>query len=203
MKRILPSIIGILLFGISAQAQESQAPPTEPSVPPGTPPALAESTTGLDFLQRSSAVVASIRDNERQLDPFGFPMDPSNAVDTLAMSEEFEEMDDAPQLNASAFKTALQGLPISGIYPKRQMVVIGARSFNRGQQFGMKLEELTIRLRVEGIKGTSIYFRDMDTQEVATVDFNPKPAEFEPITKASKPTLGEGIVPMNELFIVN
>lgn len=198
-------ILGFLLIGISSYAEEAPADsPSVPPMPPGTPNSVSEKPTeNLEFLQRSSAIIASIRDNERQIDPFGFPMDPTNAVDTLAMSEEFEEIDETPLLNASAFKTAVQDLPISGIYPKRQTIVIGARSFSQGDQFGMQLEELTIRLRVEGIKGTSIYFRDMDTQEVATVDFNPKPAEFEPITAGSKPTLGKGIVPMDELFIVN
>ncbi len=196
-------VILTLLFG-ALQAQESE-PLQAPMMPPTVMSEASEAAKSpeLDFVIRSNSILEKIRENERQIDPFGLPMDPTNAVDTLAMSEEFEDEKQATSLNASAFKTALQDLPISGIYPKRQTIVIGARSFNRGEQFGLKLEELTIRLRVEGIKGTSIYFRDMDTQEVASVDFNPRPAEFEPITRNSEPKRGKGITPMNELFIVN
>lgn len=191
------------VVAISANAQEPSAPEM-PMRPPGTPGTDSpEAPPILDFIQRSNSILAKIRDNNREIDPFGLPMDPTNAVNTLAMSDEFEDVQESTVLNASAFKTALQGLPISGIYPKGQTVVIGARSFDRGDQFGMKLEELTIRLRVEGIKGTSIFFKDMDTQEVASVEFNPRPAEFEPIVKGSKNPTAKGIIPMNELFIVN
>ena len=191
------------VVAINANAQEPSAPetPMRPPVAPGTD--ITEAPPILDFIQRSNSILAKIRDNDREIDPFGLPMDPTNAVNTLAMSDEFEDVQESTVLNASAFKTALQGLPISGIYPKGQTVVIGARSFDRGDQFGMKLEELTIRLRVEGIKGTSIFFKDMDTQEVASVEFNPRPAEFEPIVKGSKNPTAKGIIPMNELFIVN
>lgn len=196
------SILSLLAHSAISFAQDTPAPVASPH--PGTPEMKVEKDLpNSDFLQRSNEIVAKIRDNERRIDPFGLPMDPTNAVDTLAMSDEYEEAQESPSLNASSFKTALQDLPISGMYPSKQTVVIGARSFNRGDQFGMKLEELTIRLRVEGIKGTSIFFRDMDTQEVATVEFNPKPSEFEPIIRGSKQPMGKGIVPMSDLFIVN
>jgi len=203
MKLHVATIVLISLVAVSANSQEPSAP--EMSMrPPGAPGSGAtEAPTNLDFLLRSNSILAKLRDNERQIDPFGLPMDPTNAVDTLATSEEFEDEKGSHLLNASAFKTALQGLPISGIYPRGQTVVIGARSFDRGDQFGLKLEELTIRLRVEGIKGTSIFFKDMDTQEVASVEFNPRPTEFEPIVKGSKQPAAKGIIPMNELFIVN
>jgi len=203
MKLRVATIALVSLVATGAISQEPDGP-AMPMRPPGAPGSdVMEALPNLDFLQRSSSILAKIRDNERQIDPFGLPMDPTNAVDTLASSDEFEDIKESPLLNASAFKTALQGLPISGIYPRGQTVVIGARSFDRGDQFGLKLEELTIRLRVEGIKGTLIFFKDMDTQEVASVEFNPRPVEFEPIVKGSKQPTAKGIIPMNDLFIVN
>jgi len=185
----------------TATAADAPAMPGMPgALPPGGP---AEADGGLNFLQRSNFVLSTIRNNLRQMDPFGMPMDPTNPAESPVLSEQYEDVEDVPVLTNSSLKTALETLPISGIYPKKAVVVIGARSFSRGDQFGMKLEELTIRLRFEGIRGHTIYFKDLDTQEVASVDFNPQPAEFEPITADARPETGAGIVPMDELFIVN
>jgi hypothetical protein len=67
----------------------------------------------------------------------------------------------------------------------------------------MKLQELTIRLRFEGIRGKNAYFKDMETQEISFINYNPLPTEFEPLKRESAQERGMGIIPMNELFIVN
>lgn len=208
MKLIFSAILVSLTTALPLLGQTPAAsnPPTleSPDTEADPDEKLAKpNTTNLEFVERSNSIVSKIVQNERLVDPFGFAMDPSNMSTAPALSDQYEDAEEIPVLNASAFKTAIEGLPISGIYPKRQTVVIGARSFAKGQQFGMKLEELTIRLRVEGIKGSSIYFKDMDTQEIASFDFNPKPVEFEPIKRGMKQPRGAGIVPMDELFIVN
>lgn len=177
-----------------------QGPGTPGSLPPGVKPDAAGE---VEFVQRSNFVISKIRNNFRQLDPFGMPMDPTNPSEAPALATQYEEIEDVPVLTNSSLKNALATLPISGIYPKRNIIVIGARSFTRGDQFGMKLEELTIRLRFEGLRGQNIYFKDLDTQEVAAVNFNPTPKEFEPITSNTSAPQGNGIVPMKSLFIVN
>ncbi|MDF1852845.1 MAG: hypothetical protein P1U85_18555 [Verrucomicrobiales bacterium] len=199
-------------------APEDTAPHALPDTTPGSAPspegvALGKGPMppgvggnkegGLDFVQRSNFVISKVRNNFRKMDPFGLPMDPTNPADSPALTMQYEEEDDIPVLTNSSLKSALATLPISGIYPKKSVIVIGARSFSRGDQFGMKLEELTIRLRFEGLRGHKIYFKDLDTQEVASVDFNPTPKEFEPITSNTSPPQGNGIVPMDSLFIVN
>ncbi|MDH4410256.1 MAG: hypothetical protein QE273_11630 [Verrucomicrobiales bacterium] len=67
----------------------------------------------------------------------------------------------------------------------------------------MKLQDLTIRLRFEGIRGGEIFFKDMETSEVTSLPYNVLPAEFEPIVKGSKRAPGQGIIPMNDLYIAN
>lgn len=172
---------------------------------PVTPPGVTVSPdfAEIDFLVRSSTMLAKLEDNPRQVDPFGMPMDPTNAVETPVLADQYDDSDEAQVLNANSLESVLEDLPITGVYPKRQMIVVGARSFERGGHLGMKLEELTIRLRFEGIKGNSLYFKDLDTQEIASVDFNTRPKEFEPITSKSKAPRGSGIVGMDELFIVD
>ena len=197
MNRYLSLTILSIWSGISIAQDEPASPQTTPEAPPTVEVAMSD-----DALQRSNFVVALINKNDRVRDPFGMAMDPANMRETV-IANAYDELEETPTLTSSSLKTALEGLPITGIYPKGQMIVIGARTFKPGNQFGMQLEELTIRLRFEGIRGTEVYFKDMDTQETSSVTFNPKPASFEPITKGSKPQLGEGIVPMNDLFIVN
>jgi len=202
----LASILsGTLLIAISSAQDAPQPDPR--AAPESAPPAATESEdsaeSGLGFLARSNAIVAKIKQNDRPVDPFGMPMDPTNPSESQALADQYAEVEEAPVLNGSSLKTALESLPITGIYPHREVLVIGARSFQTGDQFGMELEELTLRLRFEGIKGKSVFFKDMDTQEVASVEFDPKPKEFEPVTASSKRPTGEGIVPMKDLFIVN
>lgn len=183
----------------------SPDPASGETAPPGKPGTGAEKEgKKVDFLERSNLVFAKLQNSSRPTDPFGFLMDPANVPEAPDLTMQYEEVKpETPGLNNSALKTALLTLPITGIYPQRGVVVIGARSFPIGGEFGMKLQELTIRLRFEGIKGAEVFFKDLETQEVASIPFNPLPAEFEPITRNSGNSRGSGIVPMNELFIAN
>jgi len=194
------------LFSEDAPQNAPTPPPTPGSTtPPGKPgEGTAPEGKKVNFLERSNLIFAKLQKSQRPTDPFGFLMDPANVQEAPDLAEQYEEVkEETPALNNSALKTALLTLPITGIYPQRGVVVIGARSFPIGGEFGMKLQELTIRLRFEGIKGTEVFFKDLETQEVASIPFNVLPAEFEPLTRNSRRADGAGIVPMNELFIAN
>lgn len=200
----LSAILTVLAASLAISPAQEGAPGSGPTpAAPQAPPAAKETSAAKIVHQRSDFIVAKVKSTTRVRDPFGMVMDPTNAIESN-LADQYDDIEETPTLNNSSLKNALQTLPITGVYPKRQTIVLGARAFQKGGEFGMKLEELTIRLRFEGIKGSEVYFKDMDTQEVATVDFNPKPAEFEPITKSNKSQpRGNGIVPMNDLFIVN
>jgi len=162
------------------------------------------SSSELDFIARANFIFAKLMKNTRAMDPFGQQMDPANAKESPMLAEQYSDVEETPALNNSSLKSALSTLPITGVYPQRNVIVIGARSFSPGGQFGMKLQELTIRLRFEGVRGKEIFFKDMETQEITSIEFNPMPQEFEPLTNAGRPTTpGTGIVSMNELFIAN
>lgn len=183
-------------------AEAPAAPATE--VPPGLPGATtAESGKKVDFLQRSNLILAKLLESERAVDPFGLTMDPANAKAAPVLADQYKEVEETTVVNNSMLKNALLTLPLTGVYPQRELIVIGARSFNVGGQFGMKLQDLTIRLRFEGIRDGEIFFKDMETREVTSVPYNTRPAEFEPMVKGAKQPPGSGIVPMNDLFIVN
>ncbi len=207
MKTAFFVLLGLSLAGTSLLADDSPAvAPASPGnpVPPGKPGQSA-SLEGkkVSFLERSNLILAKLQENKRPTDPFGFSMDPANAQEAPALAEQYEEVkEETPVLNNSSLKTALLTLPITGIYPQRGIVVIGARSFPVGGEFGMKLQELTIRLRFEGIKGTDVFFKDLETQEVTSIPFNALPAEFEPLTNSGQ-SMGAGIHKMSELYIAN
>ena len=205
---IMAALLGMSVPGMT---QDAPALPGGALAPPGSSDggeaaagAEQEEEPEIAAIRRSNFVISKIRDNFREVDPFGMLMDPANSAATSSLADQYSELEDEPQaLTNSSLKNALETLPITGIYPQKRMVVIGARTLRPGGQFGMQLDELTIRLRFEGIKGKSLFFRDMDTQEVTSIDFNPLPKEFERITDNTQPKTGQGIVPMNDLFIVN
>lgn len=202
-----------VLFAQEESGDISPASPKTPvsgEAPDAAPPAGDVATTGaaakgseLDFVARSNFIFAKLIKSTRSIDPFGQQMDPANAKESPMLAEQYADVEETPTLNNSALKSALMTLPITGIYPQRNVIVIGARSFTPGGQFGMKLQELTIRLRFEGVRGKEIFFKDMETQETTSIEFNPLPQEFEPLTNAGPQAPGSGIVSMNELFIAN
>jgi hypothetical protein len=162
-----------------------------------------ETPSELDFITRANFVLAKLMKNSRSMDPFGQQMDPANTKEAPMLAEQYDDIEETPTLNNSSLKSALLTLPITGIYPQRSVIVIGARSFTPGGEFGMKLQELTIRLRFEGVRGKEIFFKDMETQEVTSIEYNPQPQGFEPLINSGPQPAGAGIVSMKELFIVN
>lgn len=187
------------------------APPAGPTstnatgaLPPGTGAEHpTEGSLKVDFLQRSNLILAKLLESERGVDPFGLSMDPANAKEAPVLADQYEEEKEATVVNNSMLRNALLTLPITGVYPQQEKIVIGARTFLLGDQFGMKLQDLTIRLRFEGIREGEIFFKDTETSEVTSLPYRIRPAEFEPMVKGTKQAPGEGIVPMNDLFIVN
>lgn len=163
----------------------------------------AQPDKDLDFLQRSHLILAKLLENHREVDPFGLVMDPSNTKATPLLADQYRDTEETQALSVSALQSALLTLPITGVYPQKGQLVIGARTFSVGGQFGMKLQELTIRLRFEGIRNGELFFKDLETQEVTSIPYNTRPAEFEPIARKSKQPLGSGIVPMSDLYIAN
>lgn len=155
------------------------------------------------FLQRSNQILAKLLENGRSIDPFGMPMDPANAASAPALAEQYHEEVKSVQLDNSALKNALLSLPITGIYPQKKMLVLGARTFQVGGEFGIKVQDLVIRLRFEGVRNGEIFFQDAETKEMASIPFRTLPAEFEPLRKGASHEAGPGIQRMNDLYIAN
>ncbi len=187
-----------------AAASASATPPAGGSEPATKPPGPKDKKgEKLDFLQRSNLILGKLLDNHREVDPFGLIMDPANTKETPLFAEQYQEKEEKPGLSASSLQSALLALPITGVYPQKKEIVIGARSFPIGGQFGIRHQDLTIRLRFEGIRAGELFFKDMETQEVTSIPYHTRPAEFEPITgNAGRPS-GSDIVPMNGLYIAN
>ena len=162
MKHLSLSIFAAVL-GITFPAT-SQEPPSNPGenlAPPTVPNEVSaveivelEENQEIEAIRRSKFVLSKIRNNVRAVDPFGMFMDPANSESSAMLADQYNEPEEQTQaLTESSLKQALESLPITGFYPQKRILVIGARTLQLGGQFGMKLDELTIRLRFEAIKG--------------------------------------------------
>ena len=179
------------------------SPPDEAGAASSGPNSSADATPKQpDLMQRSNLILAKILENIRPTDPFGMPMDPANApvINATASSGEGEA---TTTVDSTALKDALSSLPITGVYPLRQILVLGPRTFRTGGEFGIKIDDATIRLRFDGIRGGEIFFTDMDNEEAVSIPFNAKPAEFEPIGGQGKTATETGISSMRDLFIAD
>lgn len=189
----------------SAPAVALAPPPsvTDPATSTGQEDARPANEQQPSFLQRPNLILAKLLDSTRAMDPFGMPMDPSSIQATSSLAEQYHEEDTSTQLDNSAFKTALLSLPITGVYTDKKILVLGARSFPVGGQFGMKVQDMTIRLRFEGIRKGELFFKDMETKEIASIPFQTLPAEFEPLRKGEPNEIASGIQRMSGLYIAN
>ncbi len=210
---------GDLVEHISERLPSGSTPSLASAAPNAEPPALAGEGEGkaspdqpdspdaefnsFSSLERTSMILSKIRDSKRVVDPFGLPMDPGGLPNGSVLADKYDEIVVEREVSETSLASALQQLTLTGAYPTAQKVVLGPRSFKKGESFGMRFGELTLRIRFEGIQKKKVYFRDMDTKELAFLDFNPIPKEFEPMFKNSHLTTPKGIDPMNKLFIVN
>ncbi|MDF1740141.1 MAG: hypothetical protein P1U86_13345 [Verrucomicrobiales bacterium] len=188
----------------TSAAPNADTPVAETAESPADLPDTPEAEAGaFSRLERTSMILSKIRDNERVVDPFGLPMDPGGLPSGSILADQYDEIVEEREVSETSLASALQELTLTGAYPTNQKIVLGARSFVKGDEFGMRFGELTLRIRFEGIEKKKVYFRDMDTKELAFLNFNPKPIEFEPMFKNSHLSTPDGITSMNNLFIVN
>lgn len=191
------------VLATATRAPEAPTAEGKEGVPPGVSEAPTSGAQSISTYERTNMAVAKIRDNERAVDPFGLPMDPGGIPDGSMLADQYAEIVEVRETSATSLSSALQQLTLTGAYPADQKIVVGPRSFKRGDEFGMRFGELTLRIRFEGIEERKVYFRDMDTKEMAFLDFNARPQEFEPIYNNSQLSTPDGIDAMNKLFIVN
>lgn len=124
---------------------------------------------------RTGMVIEKIGGNPRNVDPFGLPMMPDKNVPVeepdVTAKEEPEEGPDGPQLKEFAIRAA-EKIPLTGVYPGRQMLVVKGRLMDAGKSIVVRVENVEITLQFLGLNEDGIHFRDVDTGEVVVRQYN-------------------------------
>ncbi len=118
---------------------------------------------------RTGIIIEKIDGNLRNVDPFGLPMMPDKNVPVEdpgpTEKEEPVEGPNGPELKEFAIRAA-EKIPITGVYPDRQVLVVKGRLMDAGKSIVVRVENVEITLKFLGLNDDGIHFRDVDTGEV-------------------------------------
>lgn len=155
---------------------------------------LTDAKKVVDFLESKK--------EERKVDPFGMPMDPENPpeVTEVAPVVEQESVDQGPTA-AETLAAALEKINVTGVFPSREEIIVGARSLRRGSTIVVSQGATNYRLQITGVTQNAVSFKDLNSGESAEAPLNIIPSgSFEGISRRPAPTDTEGggtIVPRN------
>ncbi len=118
---------------------------------------------------RTGMIIEKIDGNLRNVDPFGLPMMPDKNVPVedpgATEKEEPVEGPNGPALKEFAIRAA-EKIPITGVYPDRQVLVVKGRLMDAGKSIVVRVENVDITLKFLGLNEDGIHFQDVDTGEV-------------------------------------
>ncbi len=117
---------------------------------------------------RTGMIIKKIDENLRNVDPFGLPMMPDKnlPVEEPGTTEKEEPVEgpDGSEQKEFAIRAA-EKIPITGVYPDRQALVVKGRLREAGESIVVRVENLEITLQFLGLNEDEIHFRDVDTGE--------------------------------------
>lgn len=123
------------------------------------PPAPAEAL-------RMGKIRERIRMNSRVLDPFGFFMTSGKKAPEFLFEPEEVPADEEQERPPSGLTSrAVGALPLTGIYPSKNQIVVRGRPYEAGASLSIQLEGVMVNLNFVGLEPGGIRFRDADTGE--------------------------------------
>jgi hypothetical protein len=124
-----------------------------------------ESESTIDMvMDRARLLMDKLEKRERKVDPFGMSMDPENQV---VVAEEVEEA--APR-QVTTLEEAVARFRVSGVIPKRNEVIVGARSLGLGDRILIEHKEVRFDLTIVEVTALHVSLKDTETGEIASVD---------------------------------
>lgn len=128
---------------------------------------LADRIQNFGFLDYARKLVDRLDKRERKVDPFGMAMDPQDTESVLAMpAETFDEIDAGPK---TSLQEAVSKFRVTGVYPNRNEVIVGAQSLRVGDQVLIKHGDVSFNLKISKVEADSVELTDLETGEVAGV----------------------------------
>lgn len=167
---------------------------------------LADKIKNFNFLSRSQKVVTKLDEKERKQDPFGLAMDPEEALPEITPDlAADDEISDAP---ATTLQEALQKLNVTGIFPNKGEIMVGAQNLGVGDAVLIDYKGVAFNLTIEKVAQTELVVKDTDTGETAAlaIGFDGKLPEGmsrrrPEVTEEDKNRQAQTIVPMAERVV--
>lgn len=168
--------------------------------------ALADKIKNFNFLSKSQKVVTKLDEKERKQDPFGMAMDPEEALPEITpdMTGD-DEISDVP---ATTLQEALQKLNVTGIFPQKGEIMVGAQNLGVGDAVMIDYKGVAFNLSIEKVAQTELVVKDTDTGETASlaIGFDGKLPEGmsrrrPEATEEDKARQAQTIVPMAERVV--
>ena len=127
---------------------------------------LADRIQNFGFLDYARKLVNKLDKKERKIDPFGMPMDPQQKGAELAYAVEAPSAEDVVK---TTLQEAVSKFRVTGVYPNRKEVIVGAQSLRVGDHVVIKHRDVSFHLKLTKVVADSVELVDTETGEVAGV----------------------------------
>ena len=95
---------------------------------------------------KADQIIKMLAARERKLDPFGLGIDPKTAATLQIEAPALEIEAERPK---TSLQEALDMLMVTGVIPRRHMVIIGPRTLRVGDQFAIEKDTMVFRLNYQ------------------------------------------------------
>lgn len=153
-----------------ATAVVTQAPPQEGESPSTTTPAPSITTPSRNLNPEEipayvNEMVRAFSITSRETDPFGQYQDP-NARPVIR--KPVVRQDAPPPVPAVPLSEIIERIEITTIMPSSNAILVGSRSFKKGEQIPVVFQGKRIQLEIMGVSARQIDFRNAETGETAS-----------------------------------
>lgn len=104
---------------------------------------------------------------QRHVDPFGQTQNTENVKGGYTC--ELPPLPPQPQM---PFAQVVDRIPVAALMPKEKRVMIAGKTYAVGQEFPVKFKGRDVKVEVLKVTGGAVDFRNADTGEVRTYQFN-------------------------------
>lgn len=127
---------------------------------------LQDKVQNFFFLKFARDLVEKLEKRDREVDPFGMAMDPEHELAMPVVEATEEEGDEKVK---TSLEEALSKFHVTGVFPSRREVMIGAQTLGVGDQLVIKHQGAEFHMEIADIDTKEVRLRDTDTGEKATV----------------------------------
>ena len=167
---------------------------------------LGDRVQNFFVLKFARKLVEKLESRDREVDPFGMAMDPEQELADIVVQSVDEETEE--EKVKTSLEEALSKFQVTGIFPGRKEIMIGAQTLRVGDRLLIKHQGAVFHLAIAGIDSKKVSLQDTETGEHASVPHGVL-GGLPPGMHREKPVLASGealsetgtIVPMSDRLI--